>query len=95
MPTQGLAFPEISIGRAVPPFQNMIAQRLVPEPVFSFWLNRAHPAGPGGELVLGGVDPDHFTGEHVWCAAAFPHCLPGSLSMMSAPTTLDQPNVTG
>lgn len=63
---QGLAFPEISIGGATPPFQNMVDQGLVPEPVFSFWLNRNHPAGPGGELVLGGVDPSHYTGEHVW-----------------------------
>ena len=38
MRVQGLAFPEISIGRAVPPFQNMVDQGLVPEPVFSFWL---------------------------------------------------------
>lgn len=22
----------------------------------------------GGELVLGGVDPDHFVGEHTWWA---------------------------
>ena len=50
-----------------PPFQSMLEQGLLPEPVFSFWLNRAHPSGPGGELVLGGVDPSHFTGEHVWC----------------------------
>ena len=63
---QGLAFPEISIGGATPPFQNMVDQKLVPEPVFSFWLNRNHPSGPGGELVLGGVDPSHYTGEHVW-----------------------------
>ena len=65
---QGLAFPEISIGGAVPPFQNMFDQGLVPEPVFSFWLNRNNPSGPGGELVLGGVDPSHYTGEHVWRA---------------------------
>ena len=77
---QGLAFPEISIGRAVPPFQNMLAQGLVSEPVFSFWLNRQHPAGPGGELVLGGVDPAHYTGEHVWCAhAALPLLFSNSL----------------
>ena len=64
---QGLGFPQIAIGGAVPPFQNMVDQGLVPEPVFSFWLNRHHPAGPGGELVLGGVDPSHYTGEHTWC----------------------------
>ena len=63
---QGLAFPEISIGGATPPFQNMVDQGLVPEPVFSFWLNRNNPEGPGGELTLGGVDPSHYTGEHVW-----------------------------
>ena len=44
----------------------MVEQGLVPEPVFSFWLNRNHPDGPGGELTLGGVDPSHYTGEHVW-----------------------------
>ena len=39
-PAQGLGFPEISVGKVTPPFQNLIAQQLVPEPVFSFWLNR-------------------------------------------------------
>jgi len=44
----------------------MIAQNLVEEPVFSFWLNRDPNAPNGGELVLGGVDPKHFRGEHLW-----------------------------
>ena len=22
----------------------------------------------GGELVLGGVNPEHFVGQHTWCA---------------------------
>ena len=74
-PSQGLAFPEISIGGAVPPFQSMVDQGLVPEPVFSFWLNRNNPAGPGGELVLGGVDPSHYTGEHVWWVASATYTL--------------------
>jgi hypothetical protein len=40
---------------------------LVPENVFSFWLNRDQDSGEaGGELVLGGVDPAHFVGEHTW-----------------------------
>ncbi len=41
-------------------------QGLVEEPVFSFWLNRDPNAKNGGELVLGGVDPAHFVGEHTW-----------------------------
>ena len=65
---QGLAFPEIAVGGARPPFQNALDQGLVSEPVFSFWLNRNSPSGPGGELTLGGVDPDHYRGKHTWCA---------------------------
>ena len=44
-------------------------QGLVAENVFSFWLNRDAAAGgdgEGGEIVLGGVDPDHFVGKHTW-----------------------------
>jgi phytepsin len=62
----GMGFPEISVGKVQPPFQNMLAQGLLPEPVFSFWLNRKDESDVGGELVLGGVDPAHFKGEHTW-----------------------------
>lgn len=41
-------------------------QGLLAEPVFSFWLNRDPDSKEGGELVLGGVDPSHFIGEHTW-----------------------------
>lgn len=44
----------------------LTTQGLLPEPVFSFWLNRDPDAAVGGALVLGGVDPKHFTGEHTW-----------------------------
>ncbi|KAL3146574.1 hypothetical protein ABBQ32_000814 [Trebouxia sp. C0010 RCD-2024] len=62
----GLGFPEIAVTGAVPPFNNMIDQGLVKDPVFSFWLNRNVEGRQGGELTLGGVDPAHFKGEHVW-----------------------------
>ncbi|EFN51715.1 hypothetical protein CHLNCDRAFT_59800 [Chlorella variabilis] len=62
----GMGFPEIAVGKVTPPFQNMLQQSLLPEPVFSFWLNRKVEGEEGGELVLGGVDPDHFVGEHTW-----------------------------
>lgn len=61
-----MAFPMIAVGGALPPFHNGMAQSLWAEPVFSFWLNRDPDSKDGGELLLGGVNPAHFTGEHTW-----------------------------
>jgi hypothetical protein len=56
----------------------MLEQRLVKEPVFSFWLNRdATDKEHGGELVFGGVDPKHFKGEHVYTPSHSQRLLAG------------------
>lgn len=44
----------------------MVKQGLVNEPVFSFWLNRNVEDEEGGELVFGGVDPNHYRGKHTY-----------------------------
>ena len=44
----------------------MVNQRLVQEPVFSFWLNRNPIEGDGGEIVFGGADPQHYKGSHTY-----------------------------
>ncbi|GKV39586.1 hypothetical protein SLEP1_g47341 [Rubroshorea leprosula] len=62
----GLGFQEISVGKAVPVWYNMVEQGLVKEPVFSFWFNRNANEEQGGELVFGGVDPNHYKGEHTY-----------------------------
>ncbi|KAK7846886.1 aspartic proteinase a1 [Quercus suber] len=62
----GLGFQEISVGNAVPVWYNMVDQGLVQEPVFSFWLNRNIEGEEGGEIVFGGVDSDHYNGEHTY-----------------------------
>ncbi|KAI4372303.1 hypothetical protein MLD38_010549 [Melastoma candidum] len=62
----GLGFQEISVGNATPVWDNMLKQGLIKEPVFSFWLNRKAEEEQGGELVFGGVDPNHFKGEHTY-----------------------------
>ncbi|CAI5982257.1 unnamed protein product [Closterium sp. NIES-64] len=62
----GLGFKEISVNGIVPPWYNMLAQELVPEPVFSFWFNRDPEGAAGGEVVFGGVDEAHYKGAHSW-----------------------------
>ncbi|KAK8496676.1 hypothetical protein V6N12_063936 [Hibiscus sabdariffa] len=62
----GLGFQEISVGDAVPVWYNMIKQGLIHDQVFSFWLNRNIQGEVGGELVFGGVDPNHYKGEHTY-----------------------------
>ncbi|XP_057986458.1 aspartic proteinase isoform X2 [Hevea brasiliensis] len=62
----GLGFQEISVGNAVPVWYNMVKQCLVKESVFSFWLNRNTEEEEGGEIVFGGVDPNHYKGKHTY-----------------------------
>ncbi|KAK4439363.1 Aspartic proteinase [Sesamum alatum] len=62
----GLGFQEISVGNATPVWYNMVKQGLVKEPVFSFWLNRNVGEEEGGEIVFGGVDPNHYRGKHTY-----------------------------
>ena len=69
----GLGFPGISQGTfqaggadaPKPPFVNMMDQKLVDQPVFSFWLG-SWTKQEGGEFIMGGCNPEHFVGEMTW-----------------------------
>ncbi|KAB0795215.1 hypothetical protein PPYR_12054 [Photinus pyralis] len=59
----GLGFQNIAAKGAVPPVYNMISQKLISQPVFSFYLNRNYNDGSQGELVFGGSNPKHYKGS--------------------------------
>jgi len=59
----GLGFKSISQYQIPTPFESMIDQKLISEPVFAFYLGSG---GGAGELVLGGVDPNHYTGDFAY-----------------------------
>jgi len=59
----GMAFEQISADNVVPVFYNMIAQNLVSQSLFSFWLSKNPQGQNGGSLVLGGVDNTLYTGS--------------------------------
>lgn len=57
----GLGWDSISVSNLTTVFHNMINQKAVDEQVFGFYLSAA--SGSDGEMTLGGVDKNHFTGD--------------------------------
>ncbi|XP_029013049.1 pepsin A-like [Betta splendens] len=60
----GLAFQSIASDNVVPVFDNMVSQGLVSQPLFSVYLSSN--SEQGSEVVFGGVDNTHYTGQITW-----------------------------
>ncbi|XP_056143260.1 napsin-A [Lampris incognitus] len=59
----GMAYPAISVADVTPVFDSAMAAKLLPQNIFSFYINRDPTAAVGGELVLGGTDPQYYSGD--------------------------------
>jgi len=69
----GLAYPSASTvlpSGNTPVFQNLIKNRLIPQPVFAFHFNNQqlslNATSSIGELTLGGTDPTKYKGSLTW-----------------------------
>ncbi|XP_073989726.1 cathepsin D-like [Rhodnius prolixus] len=59
----GLGYPSIATGHVVPPVNNMVNQKLIDRPIFSFYLNRNPKETPGGELIFGGINEERVQND--------------------------------
>ncbi|RVE70727.1 hypothetical protein OJAV_G00067160 [Oryzias javanicus] len=59
----GMGYPDVAIDGITPVFDRIMSQHVLKEEVFSVYYSRDPKHSPGGELVLGGTDPNYYTGN--------------------------------
>ncbi|XP_019586132.2 pepsin B [Rhinolophus sinicus] len=62
----GMAYPNMAVGNAPTVMQGMLQQGQLTQPIFSFYFSRQPTHQYGGELILGGVDTQLYSGQIVW-----------------------------
>jgi hypothetical protein len=59
----GLGWDDISVDHVTTPLRSLVNSGKLDEEVFAFYMGSG---GAAGNLVLGGVDPDHYTGDFAY-----------------------------
>ncbi|XP_029011281.2 renin isoform X2 [Betta splendens] len=59
----GMGYPDTAVDGITPVFDRIMSQQVLEEEVFSVYYSRDPQRSPGGELVLGGTDPNYYTGS--------------------------------
>ncbi|GFO41542.1 cathepsin-d, partial [Plakobranchus ocellatus] len=59
----GLGVSTIAASQQPTVFENMVSQKMLPAPVFSFYLSQDFSNESGSVLTLGGTNPDFYTGN--------------------------------
>jgi len=80
----GMAFQTISVDNLPPVFFEMIDQGVVDKPIFAFYLETS---GQNGELMFGGADPTHYSGNMVQVPLISDTYFEVALNDMSTATT--------
>uniref|UniRef100_A0AAY4EHB2 Peptidase A1 domain-containing protein n=1 Tax=Denticeps clupeoides TaxID=299321 RepID=A0AAY4EHB2_9TELE len=63
----GMGYPSLAVELGAPVFDNMMAQKVIDQPVFSFFLSKSNStSGQEGEVLFGGVDENLYTGTINW-----------------------------
>ncbi|XP_038675280.1 pepsin A-like [Scyliorhinus canicula] len=65
----GLGFPSPTASSATPVFDNLQAQNLLDEPLFSVYITRLG-GQYGSEIIFGGIDSNYYTGPINWVPVA-------------------------
>ncbi|XP_039083371.1 cathepsin E isoform X3 [Hyaena hyaena] len=86
----GLGYPSLAVGGVTPVFDNMMAQNLVDIPMFSVYMSSDPEGGGGSELIFGGYDHSHFSGNLNWVPVTKQGYWQIALDVMpwSAPTSM-------
>nr|AYG86849.1 cathepsin D [Salvelinus malma] len=58
----GMGYPNVAIDGITPVFDRIMSQHVLKEEVFSVYYSKDPMHKPGGELVMGGTDPEYYTG---------------------------------